>query len=51
MELLEKEGIDVEEHLKIHSDYEPLKKGKALLITGPTRTNVNSIVLAVIGIK
>jgi len=51
LELLEKEGIDVEGHLKIHSDYEPLKKGKALLITGPTRTNVNSIVLAVIGIK
>ncbi|HII67870.1 glycerate kinase [Thermococcus sp.] len=46
--LRKKEGIDVEEFLKRHNAYEALKRAKALLITGPTRTNVNSIVIAVI---
>jgi len=48
LEVLKKEGIDVEEYLKGHNAYEALKKAKALLVTGPTRTNVNSIVIAVI---
>ncbi len=48
LELLEKEGIDIEEYLKKHNSYEALKKAKALLITGPTRTNVNSIIISVI---
>ena len=48
LELLEKVGIDVEEYLRKHNSYEALKKVKALLITGPTRTNVNSIIISVI---
>ncbi len=48
LELLEKEGIDVEEYLRKHNSYEALKKAKALLVTGPTRTNVNSIIIGVI---
>ncbi|HIP85054.1 MAG TPA: glycerate kinase [Pyrodictium sp.] len=48
LELLEKQGVDVEEYLRKHNSYEALKRGKALLITGPTRTNVNSIIIAVI---
>ena len=48
LELLEKQGVDVEEYLRNHNAYEALKKGKALLVTGPTRTNVNSIIIAVI---
>lgn len=48
MDVLEGEEVDVEAHLKAHNAYEALKRGKALLITGPTGTNVNSIVIAVI---
>ena len=48
LELLEKQGVDVEEYLRKHNSYEALKRGKALLVTGPTRTNVNSIVIGVI---
>lgn len=48
LELLKKENLDVEEFLRRHNAYEALKRGKALLITGPTRTNVNSIIIAVI---
>ncbi len=48
LEVLRKEGVDVEEFLKRHNAYEALMKAKALLITGPTRTNVNSIVIALI---
>ena len=50
LDVLKKEGIDVEEYLATHSSYDALKKAKALLITGPTRTNVNSIFIAVIGV-
>ncbi|NJE26625.1 glycerate kinase [Thermococcus sp. MV5] len=45
---LREKGLDVEEFLKAHNAYEALKAGKALLVTGPTRTNVNSIIIAVI---
>ena len=48
LEILEEEGIDAEEFLKRHNAYEALKRAGALLITGPTNTNVNSIVIAVI---
>lgn len=48
LEVLGEEGIDVEEFLRGHNAYEALKKAKALLVTGPTRTNVNSIIVAVI---
>ncbi|WP_457753786.1 glycerate kinase type-2 family protein [Thermococcus sp.] len=48
LNVLRKEGIDVEEYLATHSTYDALKKAKALLITGPTRTNVNSIFIAVL---
>lgn len=49
-ELLEKNRINIEEYLVNHNSYEALKRAKALLISGPTRTNVNSIVIAVIGV-
>ncbi len=48
LELLEGEGIDVEEHLTRHSSYEGLRKGRALVTTGPTGTNVNSVYVMVI---
>ncbi|NJE07711.1 glycerate kinase [Thermococcus sp. M39] len=51
LDVLKKEGIDVEEYLSLHNAYDALKKAKALLITGPTRTNVNSIFIAVIGVE
>ncbi|ACS90656.1 glycerate kinase type-2 family protein [Thermococcus sibiricus] len=48
LETLKKRDIDVEEFLKAHNAYEALKEVNALLLTGPTRTNVNSIIIAVI---
>lgn len=48
LEALKKENVDPEEYLKRHNAYEALKKAKALLVTGPTRTNVNSIIIAVV---
>lgn len=48
MEVLRNEGIDPEEYLRGHNAYEALKKARALLVTGPTRTNVNSMVIGVI---
>ena len=48
LEVLRKEGIDLEEFLRRHNAYEALERAKALLITGPTRTNVNSVIIAVI---
>ncbi|USH00033.1 glycerate kinase [Thermococcus argininiproducens] len=48
LETLKERGIDAEEFLKAHNAYEALKEAKALLLTGPTRTNVNSIIIAVI---
>ena len=46
--LIKREDVDMEEYLKKHNAYEALKRAGALLITGPTRTNVNSIIIAVI---
>ncbi|NJE43497.1 glycerate kinase [Thermococcus sp. GR6] len=48
LENLKKAGIDVEEVLKKHDAYRALEKVGALLKTGPTGTNVNSLVIAVI---
>ncbi|ASJ16098.1 glycerate kinase [Thermococcus chitonophagus] len=48
-EKLRNAGIDVEKELFTHNAYETLKKVGALLFTGPTGTNVNSIVIAIIG--
>ncbi len=48
LELFEEEGMDVDRCLIEHDAYECLKKGKALIFTGPTKTNVNSMVVAVI---
>ncbi len=41
-------GMDIEEVLRRHYAYEALKAAGALLVTGPTRTNVNSLVIAVV---
>ncbi|NJE09519.1 glycerate kinase [Thermococcus sp. MAR1] len=46
--LLREAGIDVEEALRRHDAYNALEKAGALLKTGPTGTNVNSLVVAVI---
>nr|WP_167910588.1 glycerate kinase [Thermococcus sp. Bubb.Bath] len=48
LEKLKKAGIDVEDVLKRHDTYHALEKVGALLKTGPTGTNVNSLVVAVI---
>ncbi|WP_456366895.1 glycerate kinase type-2 family protein [Thermococcus sp.] len=45
---LKEAGIDVEEVLKRHDAYHALEKVGALLKTGPTGTNVNSLVIAVV---
>ncbi|GAB6134613.1 hypothetical protein JCM16307_01610 [Thermococcus prieurii] len=46
---LEEAGVDVEEALQNHESYRALKRIGALLKTGPTGTNVNSMVIAVVG--
>ncbi|NJE62446.1 glycerate kinase [Thermococcus sp. 21S7] len=46
--LLRESGIDVEEVLRRHDAYHALEKVGALLKTGPTGTNVNSMVIAVV---
>ncbi|ASJ14730.1 glycerate kinase type-2 family protein [Thermococcus radiotolerans] len=46
--LLREAGMDVEEVLRRHDAYHALEKVGALLRTGPTGTNVNSLVVAVI---
>ncbi|NJE29678.1 glycerate kinase [Thermococcus sp. 18S1] len=46
--LLREAGVDVEEVLRRHDAYHALEKAGALLKTGPTGTNVNSLVVAVI---
>ncbi|ASJ05063.1 glycerate kinase type-2 family protein [Thermococcus barossii] len=46
--LLEKMGVDVEEALRRHDAYRALEKAGALLKTGPTGTNVNSLIIAVV---
>lgn len=48
LEKLKEAGIDVEDTLKRHEAYHALEKVGALLKTGPTGTNVNSLVIAVI---
>lgn len=48
LEWLKKAGVDVEEALRDHDAYHALKKVGALLKTGPTGTNVNSLVIALI---
>ena len=48
LEELKKAGIDVEEVLRRHDAYRALERVGALLKTGPTGTNVNSLVIAVI---
>jgi len=45
---LEEAGVDVEEALRNHDSYRALERVGALLKTGPTGTNVNSMVIAVI---
>ena len=47
-ERLEKAGINVEDVLRRHNAYRALKTVNALLKTGPTGTNVNSLVVAVV---
>ncbi|WP_342765099.1 MOFRL family protein [Thermococcus sp.] len=42
-------NIDVEEALRNHDSYRALERVGALLKTGPTGTNVNSMVIAVVG--
>ncbi|NJE49944.1 glycerate kinase [Thermococcus sp. 9N3] len=46
---LEEAGVDVEEALRNHDSYHALERAGALLKTGPTGTNVNSMVIAVVG--
>ncbi|ASA77985.1 glycerate kinase [Thermococcus sp. 5-4] len=46
--LLRESGIDVEEVLRRHDAYNALEKVGALLRTGPTGTNVNSLMVAVV---
>ncbi|WP_297069646.1 glycerate kinase [Thermococcus sp.] len=48
LEVLGKVGVDVDEILKIHDAYHALEKVGALLRTGPTGTNVNSLVIALV---
>ncbi|WP_297501745.1 glycerate kinase [Thermococcus sp.] len=48
LEKLKKAGIDVGEALKRHDSYRALERVGALLKTGPTGTNVNSLVIAVV---
>ena len=47
-DLLVEKGIDIDEFLLNHNSYQALKNAKALVYTGPTRTNVNSIVIAIV---
>ncbi|WP_461866723.1 glycerate kinase type-2 family protein [Thermococcus sp.] len=48
LEKLENLGIDIDEVLRNHNAYHALEKVGALLKTGPTGTNVNSMVIAII---
>ncbi len=47
VEVLDANGIDVDEYLSNHNAYEALKVAKGLVFTGATKTNVNSLVVAV----
>ena len=48
MSLLKEDGIDIEEALRRHDAYHALERVGALLRTGPTGTNVNSLVIALV---
>ncbi|MBP1911740.1 glycerate-2-kinase [Thermococcus stetteri] len=48
LERLKRAGIDVEEALRKHDAYHALEKVGALVKTGPTGTNVNSLVIALV---
>ncbi len=48
VEVLDANGIDVDEYLSNHNAYEALKVAKGLVFTGATKTNVNSLVVAVV---
>ncbi len=48
LEVLEANGIDVDEYLNNHNAYEALKVARGLVFTGATKTNVNSMVVAVV---
>lgn len=48
LEVLNERKIDVEEYLRRHDTYTALKEAGALLVTGPTRTKVNSLVIAIV---
>jgi len=45
---LEESGVDVGEALRNHDSYRALERVGALLKTGPTGTNVNSMVIGVV---
>ncbi len=47
-ERIERAGMDPLKELRNHNAYEALKAGNALVITGPTDTNVNSLVVVLI---
>ncbi len=47
-ERIEKSGLDPLRELRNHNAYEALKAGNALVITGPTDTNVNSLAVVLI---
>ncbi|ASI99065.1 glycerate kinase type-2 family protein [Thermococcus celer] len=48
LERLKEEGVDVEKALRNHDSYRALEKAGALLKTGPTGTNVNSLIIGVV---
>ena len=50
LEKLKSEGVDVEKVLIRHDAYHALERVGALLRTGPTGTNVNSLMIAVVGV-
>ena len=47
--LMEKSGFEINETLKNNDAYHALKAAGALLMTGPTGTNVNDVAIALIG--
>lgn len=48
-EILKSKGINISEVLKNNDAYNALKAADALLMTGPTGTNVNDVAIALIG--
>lgn len=41
-------GLDIDEVLKDNDEYNALKAGDSLIVTGPTGTNVNDLTLTLI---